>query len=117
MVDAVRVDDRGNGIKEVQILGMRECFKLCSERVGGERSGGDDHDRIGRDRGDMLVDEADVGMALQRFCNFLSEEITVHGECRAGGHACRVGDLNDERAQAAHFGFQDAGCAEAVVGA
>ena len=65
----------------------------------------------------MLVDEADAGMALQRLRNFLSEEITVHGERRAGRHARRVGDLNDERAQAAHFGFQDAGCAEAVVGA
>ena len=93
------------------MLSAHHARDVGRQRFRRQRAGGHD-DRIApgrrRDREDLLADDRDERVRLERARDLAGKTLAVHGERGAGRHAAGLGGAHDERAEPPHFFFQKA---------
>ena len=89
-VDAVAVDDRGDGVEEGEGAFAGFGGDGFGELRAGQRAGGDDRRMVG-ERVDPLADDGDVGVLLDRARDLGGESLAVDRQRRAGGNPVLVG--------------------------
>ena len=95
-VDAVMVDDRGDGIKECE--GLCACFGRDGRAQigGGQRAGGNDPMAAVWQGSDLTVFNADVGMRHQGVGYGLCKWVTINSKRATCGQAVFFGGLHDQ---------------------
>ena len=106
-VDAVAVDDGGDGVEESERVLPGFRGDGCGEGGAGQRPGGDDRRTFGQGV-DAFAHDGDVRMRVDRSRDFGGERFPVDGEGRAGGDAMRVRRAQDQRAEPTHLLMEQA---------
>ena len=107
-VHAVKGDDRGRGIKEIQVMtGREQPGNSLGQGIRGQRAGCHD-DLPLRESRHFSLHHGDVGTAADGLRYRLGKADPVHRQGAAGLHPGLVGAAQDEGAAAAQFFFQQA---------
>ena len=71
IVDGIGLDDRRDGVVEIEVLRAGQVSNLHSQGVGGQRSAGHDHRITLRQVGHLLPAQIDKGVAGDSSYNFV----------------------------------------------
>ena len=117
-VDALGVDDGGNGIEEGELLLPGDRQNSLGQSGGGEGAGCQD-DAVplgGRQSGHLFPFDADQRLGLKRCGDRIGEAVPIDRQRPAGRHLVTVAAGHDQRTAAPHFFVQEAdGVVERVV--
>ncbi len=102
-VDAVAVNDRGNGVEEGEGVAARDLGNGVGQAGRGQRAGGDDGRARRRQGVDPFAHHLDVRMSGDPRGYFGGKGFAVHGQRRSGRHAMLVGRRHDQRVRAPAF--------------
>ncbi|MNX74228.1 hypothetical protein D3C86_1056610 [compost metagenome] len=109
-VDAVGVDDGGDGVEEAEALLAGHLQDGVGQGGRGQRAGGDDDivPLFRRQAGDFLAHDGDEGVGFQFGCHGLGEAVAVDGQGAARRDLMGVAAFHDDGAQRPHLGVQQA---------
>src|SRR5690606_18646360 len=79
-VDALEMDDRGDGIEESELVLAGGGADALGQAGRGERAGGDDDKAGFGQRIDALANDLDVRMRCERRRDAIGEAVTIDGE-------------------------------------
>ena len=116
IIDGAGIDDRRDGVVEIQIVASRQLSDLRRERIGGERAARDDHRAAVGDVDGFVAHKRDAGMGRKPLGDERGERFSVHGQGLPGRNGGGVGAGDDQRAEPAHLGFEQAAGVRDVVG-
>ncbi len=102
--------------KKYKWLGTAQPCDLLRQRVGSQRSGGDDRDLIFVDLRDFFAPDRDQRLARNGLGHFGRESRAVDRQCMSGGNGALARDLQQQRSRPPHFFFQQPGRGVLAVG-
>ena len=98
-IHALKGDQGGGGVKEVEVMALREELPDgLRQRGGGQRPGGHDHMPLRRDGGDLPLLHGNEGVAANLLGNGLGKAVAIHRQGAPRLHPVPVGTGQDERA-------------------
>jgi len=115
-VEALGVDDRRDGVIEVEVLAPQEPLEGGGHGGRGERAGREDG-LAGRDLGHLLPPDLDAGQALERRRDLAREALAVEGEGAPRRHRGAARRRDDERPELLHLALQEPGGVVGIVAA
>ena len=108
-IHRIGLDDGADAVVEEQPAGAGEARDLCGQRVAGERAGGDDGDAVRESRSTSSRRSSMQRLGFDGGGDFRREDLAIHGERMAAGHARLVGGGEQQRIEAPQFLLQQPG--------
>ena len=102
-VDAVEIDDWGDGIKKRQRIRAGVCCDGFAQITRGEGAGCDDPMAVGRQLFYLTVLNGNVWVCIYRVSHCLGKVIAIHSQCATGRKAMFVCSLHNQTIGLAHF--------------
>ena len=103
------VDDGADAVVEEEAVRAGEAGDVDGQGLAGERAGGDDDDRVGRQHGHFVAAQLDERLVFDGGRDFGGESFAVDGEGVSGGHACLLSGGKQQRTEPAQLLFEQPG--------